>query len=167
MDKPIKGSALFFRALNQDEFYISNSLTNYIFNIRNGQIKNFTGIIPLKSTIYEPFLLFVQNLPSYFIDADTINDYVKIYDIKNNFYKEYTALKINDEHKRKFCKFGDANDNRFVIGVEDNNHNFHVRLITVNGTEILKSQNINIKNSDDFYIYTTISGETKKKYTSF
>ena len=154
MDKPIKGSALFFRALNQNEFYISNSLTNYIFNIRNGEIKNFTGIIPLESTIYEPFLLYVKNLPSYFIDADTINDYVKIYDIQNNFYKEYTALKINDVHKRKFCKFGDTNDDRFVIGVEDNNHNFHVRLITVNGTEIFKSQNINIKNSDDFDIYT-------------
>ena len=57
MDKPIKGSTLFFRALNQNEFYVSNSLTNYIFNIRTGKKYNFTGIIPLKSNIYEPFLL--------------------------------------------------------------------------------------------------------------
>ena len=47
MDKPIKGSALFFRALNSNEFYISNSVTNYIFNIRNGEKRNFTGVIPL------------------------------------------------------------------------------------------------------------------------
>ena len=164
MDKPIKGSALFFRALNQNEFYISNSLTNYIFNIRSGNIRNFTGIIPLESTIDEPFLLYVNNNPSYFIDADSINNYVKIYNIPDNFYKEYTALKINDDHKRKFCKFGENKDNKFVIGVEDNKHNFHVRLVDSNGTEIFKSQNLNIKDSTDFYIYTTLTIDKKKNY---
>jgi hypothetical protein len=162
MDKPIKGSALFFRGLNQNEFYISNSITNYIFNIRNGQKKNFTGIIPLESTIYEPFLLFVKNQPSYFIDVNSINDYVKIYDIKNNIYKEYTALKIKDEHKRKFCKFEETNDDKFVIGVEDSNNNFQIRLVTSNGTEVFRSQTINIKNSDDFYIFTNVSRDKKK-----
>ena len=164
MDKPIKGSALFFRALNQNQFYISNSLTNYIFNIRDGQITNFTGIIPLNSTIYEPFLLYVNNLPSYFIDVNSINDYIKIYDIQKNIYKEYTGIKINDQLKRKFCKFGGKADKLFVVGVEDNKHNFHVRLIDSNGTEIFKSQNINIKNSNDFYIYTTLSTDKKKNY---
>ena len=164
MDKPIKGSALFFRGLNQNEFYISNSITNYIFNIRDGQKKNFTGIIPLESTIYEPFLLFVKNQPSYFIDVNSINDYVKIYDIKNNIYKEYTALKIKDEHKRKFCKFEETNDDKFVIGVEDSNNNFQIRLVTSNGTEVFRSQTINIKNSDDFYIFTNVSRDKKNYY---
>ena len=100
--------------------------------------------------------------PSYFIDADSINDYIKIYDIKNNIYKEYTALKINDGFKRKFCKFGEIKDDKFVVGVEDNKHNFHVRLITANGTEIFKSQNINIKTSNDFHIYTTQTTDKKK-----
>jgi hypothetical protein len=162
MDKPIKGSALFFRRLNINEFYISNSVTNYIFNIRTGEKRNFTGIIPLESTIYEPFLLYVGGRPSYFIDADSINDYIKIYDINNNIYKEYTALKINDGFKRKFCKFGENKDNKFVVGVEDNKHNFHVRLITANGTEIFKSQNIDIKTSNDFHIYTTLTTDKKK-----
>ena len=91
MDKPIKGSALFFRAYYSkiffDGFYlitgdylnqfymISNSITNYIFNIKNGQIFNFTGIIPLESTIYEPFVL----SPFYIIDAHSSNNFVQIY----------------------------------------------------------------------------------------
>ena len=163
MDNPIKGSALFFRALNQDEFYISNSITNYIFNIRNGQKRNFTGFIPLESTIYEPFVLFVNNQPSYFVDAHSINDFVKIYNIPNNIYKEYTAFKIKDEYKRKFCQFEDPSDSRFVLGVEDTEHNFQIRLVTANGTEFFRSQIINIKNSDDFYIFTTITKDKKKK----
>ena len=135
MDKPIKGSALFFRALNQNEFYISNSITNYIFNIRNGNIRNFTGIIPLNSTIDEPFLLFVNKKPSFLIDAHSINDYVKIYDLNKNIYKEYTALKIQNTFKRKFCKFNIENEDKFVIGVQDNNNKFQIILITANGTE--------------------------------
>ena len=115
MDKPIKGSALFFRALNSDEFYISNSLTNYIFNIRNGQKRNFTGIIPLNSTIDEPFLLFVNKIPSFLIDAHSNNNYVKILDLNENIYKEYTALKIQDKFKRKFCKFNIEYEDKFVI----------------------------------------------------
>ena len=156
MDKPIKGSTLFFRALNQNEFYVSNSLTNYIFNIRTGKKYNFTGIIPLNSNIYEPFLLYVNYNPSFFIDSHTINDYVKIYNINNNEYKEYTALKIKDEFKRKYCKFEIANENKFVIGVQDSDDNFQIRLITANGTEIFRSQMINIRDSDDFYIFTNI-----------
>lgn len=161
MDKPIKGSALFLRALNQNEFYISNSLTNYIFNIRTGQKRNFTGIIPLNSTIDEPFLLFVNKIPSFFIDAHTINDYVKIYDIRKNIYKEYTALKMKDEFKRKFCKFNIENEDKFVIGVEDTSHKFQIRLITTNGTEIFRSQLLDIKSSNDFHIFTWIYKDKK------
>ena len=156
MDKPIKGSALFFRALNQNEFYISNSLTNYIFNIRTGKKRNATGIIPLNSNIYEPFVLYVNSIPSFFIDAHTVNDYIKIYNIQNNAYKEYTAMKIKDEFKRKYCKFEIKNEDKFVIGVQDTNDNFQIGLITANGTEIFRSQIINIKNSNDFYIFTNI-----------
>ena len=86
---------------------------------------------------------------------------MKIYDIKNNIYKEYTALKIKDEHKRKFCKFEETNDDKFVIGVEDSNNNFQIRLVTSNGTEVFRSQTINIKNSDDFYIFTNVSKDKK------
>ena len=161
MDKPIKGSALFFRALNSDEFYISNSLTNYIFNIRNGQKRNFTGIIPLNSTIDEPFLLFVNKKPSFLIDAHSINDYVKIYDLNKNIYKEYTALKIQDGFKRKFCKFNIENEDKFVIGVQDNNDKFQIILINANGTEIFKSQMLDIKNSNDFFIFTNIYKDKK------
>jgi hypothetical protein len=89
---------------------------------------------------------------------------VKIYDIKNNIYKEYTALKIKDEHKRKFCKFEETNDDKFVIGVEDSNNNFQIRLVTSNGTEVFRSQTINIKNSDDFYIFTNVSRDKKNYY---
>ena len=164
MEKPIKKSALFFRALNENEYYISNSASNIIFNIRNGIKKNFTGIIPQDSTIYEPFLLFVNNKPSFFIDAHHANDYIKIYDISNNLYKEYTALKIKDEYKRKFCKFEIQNDDRFVVGVQDENDNFFIRLINAYGTEIFRSQNISIKDSDDFYIFTSISKDNKAIY---
>lgn len=74
MEKPIKKSSLFFRALNEDEYYISNSASNFIFNIRNGSKRDFTGIIPQNSNIYEPFLLFVNKKPSFLIDAHQIND---------------------------------------------------------------------------------------------
>ena len=164
MEKPIKKSALFFRALNANEYYISNSASNIIFNIRNGIKKNFTGIIPQDSTIYEPYLLFVNNKPSFFIDAHHANDYIKIYDISNNLYKEYTALKIKDGYKRKFCKFEIQNDDRFVVGVQDENDNFFIRLINAYGTEIFRSQNISIKDSDDFYIFTSISKDNKAIY---
>ena len=164
MEKPIKKSALFFRALNENEYYISNSESNIIFNIRNGNKRNFTGIIPQDSTIYEPYLLFVNQKPSFFIDAYHINDFIKIYDISNNVYKEYTALKIKDGYKRKFCKFGLDNDDRFVVGVQDENDNFFIRLVNANGTEIFRSQNINIKDSDDFYISTSISKDNKAIY---
>jgi hypothetical protein len=164
MEKPIKKSALFFRALNENEYYISNSASNIIFNIRNGIKRNFTGIIPQDSTIYEPFLLFVNNKPSFLIDAHHANDFIKIYDISNNLYKEYTALKIKDEYKRKFCKFEIQNDDRFVVGVQDENDNFFIRLINAYGTEIFRSQNISIKDSDDFYIFTSISKDNKAIY---
>ena len=161
MKKPLKGSALFFRGLNNDEYYISNSETNIIFNIRNGSIKNFTGIIPLESTINEPFVLFVNYVPSFFVDAHTIDNFIKIYDIKNNKYRAYTGLKIEDEYKRKFCKFNIANDNKFVVGVQDSNDHFQIRLITANGTEVFQSQILNIKGSDDFFIFTNIYQNSK------
>ena len=161
MDKPIKGSALFFRALNSDEFYISNSLTNYIFNIRNGQKRNFTGIIPLNSTIDEPFLLFVNKIPSFLIDAHSNNNYVKILDLNENIYKEYTALKIQDKFKRKFCKFNIEYEDKFVIGVQDNKDKFQIILINANGNEIFRSQELDIKGSDDFYIFTNMYKDKK------
>ena len=37
MDKPSEGkSGLFFRTKDQNQFYFSNSISNYLFNIRNG-----------------------------------------------------------------------------------------------------------------------------------
>ena len=128
---------------------------------RNGSIKNFTGIIPLESTINEPFVLFVNYVPSFFVDAHTIDNFIKIYDIKNNKYRAYTGLKIEDEYKRKFCKFNIANDNKFVVGVQDSNDHFQIRLITANGTEVFQSQILNIKGSDDFFIFTNIYQNSK------
>ena len=162
MEKPAEGnSGLFFRRIDQDNFYISNSETNYKFNIRNGNKEYFGGIIPSSSTIYEPFVLNVNNKPSYIVDAFSKNNFIKVYDIVNNKYKEYTAFKIDETHKRKFIKYDVANDNRFVVGIRDKNDNFHVRLINSNGTEIFQSQMINIKGSDDFHLITQISGNYK------
>ena len=161
MMKPIKGSSLFFRRYDQNNFYISNSLTNYIFNIRSGKKGQFTGIIPLGSNIYEPFILSVNNTPSFMIDGNTINDYIKIYNFKENIYKEYTGYKIKDSYKRKYCKFEIASDDRFVVGIQDSNNNFEIRLINSNGTEIFRSQSLNIDGSDDFYIYTNINKDNK------
>ena len=61
MEKPSKVGGLFFRRKNENEFYISNSKTNYLLNIRNGNFKNFTASIPLNSTIYETFYLDFNN----------------------------------------------------------------------------------------------------------
>ena len=162
MEKPAEGnSGLFFRRIDQDNFYISNSETNYKFNIRNGNKEYFGGIIPSSSTIYEPYILFVNNKPSYIIDSFSKNNFIKIYDIIYNKYKEHTALKINEGYKRKFIKYEIANDNKFVVGIQDKNNNFQVRVINSNGTEIFQSQFINIENSDDFYLYTMFYGSYK------
>ena len=109
-------------------------------------------------------MLFVNQKPSFLIDAHHIYDFIKIYNISNNTYKEYTALKIKDGYKRKFCKFEILNDDRFVVGVQDENDNFFIRLVNANGTEIFRSQNIDIKGSDDFYIFTSISKDNKAIY---
>ena len=77
----------------------------------------------------------------------------------NDNYKEYTRLEINDEDKRKFFKVHIRNE--FVIAIRDKNNNFHMRVITANGTEIFRSQEINIKDSNDFYIWTGISGNNR------
>ena len=148
MDKPIKGGSLFFRAYHQDNYMISNSITNYIFNIRNGEKYNFPWIIPLESTIYEPFVFF----PFFIVDAHSSNNFVKIYDMRYNIYKEYTALKIKSEDKRKFCHLRFSYS--FAIGVQDSENNFQIRLVSINGTEIFRSQILNITNSDDFYIFS-------------
>jgi hypothetical protein len=162
MEKPIGGkSGLFFRRFDQNNFYISNSETNYLFNIRDGNKTPFGGIIPSSSTIYEPLVLNVNNKPSYIVDAFSKNNFIKVYDIVNNKYKEYTAFKIDETHKRKFIKYEVANDNKFVVGIQDKNDNFHVRLINSNGTEIFQSQMVNIKGSDDFQLITQFSGNYK------
>ena len=150
-----------FRRLDANNFYISNSETNYKYNIRNGVKENFVGIIPSSSTIYEPFILFVNNKPSYIIDSYSKNNFIKIYDIEKKIYKEYTGLKINEGHKRKISKYEVSKDNKFVIGIQDENDNFHVRMINANGTEIFVSQEVDIKNSDDFYFYTCEEGNDK------
>jgi hypothetical protein len=135
MEKPIGGkSGLFFRRFDQNNFYISNSETNYLFNIRDGNKTPFGGIIQSSSTIYEPLVLNVNNKPSYIVDAFSKNNFIKVYDIVNNKYKVYTAFKIDETHKRKFIKYDVAKEDRFVVGIQDKNDNFHVRLINSNGT---------------------------------
>ena len=83
---------------------------------------------------------------------------MKIYNIASKNYKEYKGLKLNEITKPKFCKFQDdsTNDSRFVIGFQDRNNFFQIRLITVNGTEVFKSQNIDINDSDDFSIFNKL-----------
>ena len=163
MEKSIEGNGLFLEKFDDNNVYISNSFTNYTFNIRNGTKTHFDGIIPLSSSIYEPFIIRVKNIPSYFVDAFSNNDYLKIYNISSKKYKEYTGLKLNEITKRKFCKFQDdsTTDSRFVIGYQDRNNFFQVRLITANGTEVFKSQNIDINDSDDFSIFTQLYGSYK------
>ena len=157
VDKSQEGSGLLLRRFDQDNFLISNSITTYLFNIRNGEKKDFEGIIPLDSSIYEPFVLFVDNKASYVIDAYSNNEFIKIYDIVNNKYRTYTGLKINGNHKRKFCKFEIANYDKFIVAFEDINTNLlQVRVITSNGTESFRSQKIDTKGSDDFYVYSQI-----------
>jgi hypothetical protein len=159
MEKPIGGkSGLFFRRFDQDNFYISNSETNYLFNIRNGNKTPFGGVIPSSATIYEPLVLYTNNKPSYIVDAFSKNHFIKIYDIVNNKYKEYTALKIDETHKRKFIQY---DDNKIVVGIQDKNNNFQVRLINSNGTKIFQSQKINIEGSDDFQLNTMFYGSYK------
>ena len=161
MEKPPEGkSGLFFRRKDTNLFYISNSVTNYIVNIRNGAKVQFDGIIPSSSTIDEPFIFFVNNKPFYIIDAYSKNKYIKIYDMINDNYKEYTRLEINHEDKRKFCKVNNS-DNEFAIGVKDKNNNFHMRVLNVNGTEIFRSQEIKLKGSNDFFIWANISGNNR------
>ena len=41
----------------------------------------------------------------------------------------------------------------FIVGIEDSDVNFQIRLVSINGTEIFRSQIVNIQNSDDFYLY--------------
>ena len=69
----------------------------------------------------------------------------------NDNYKEYTRLEINDEDKRKFFKVHIGNE--FGIAIRDKNNNFHMRVITAKA-----EKEINIKDSNDFYIWTDISG---------
>ena len=156
---PEGNGGLFFRRIDQNQFYISNSVTNYIFNIRNGTKDNFRGIIPASSNLYEPLILFEKDKPSFIVDAFSKNKFIKIYDLKNDNFKEYARLEINDEDKRKFFKVDIGNE--FGIGIKDKNNNFHMRVITANGTEIFRSQEININNSNDFYIYSLISGNNR------
>lgn len=118
MEKPLEGkSGLFFRRKDQNHFYISNSVTNYLFNIRDGTKEIFGGIIPSSSTTNEPFHLLVNDEESYFIDAFSKNKFIKIYDLKNDIYKEYTGLEINEEYERKF--FQVPYGNQFGIAILD------------------------------------------------
>ena len=91
MERSIEGNGLFLEKFDDNNVYISNSFSNYIFNIRNGTKTHFDGIIPLSSSIYEPFIIRVKNIPSYFVDAFSNNDYLKIYNISSKKYKEYTG----------------------------------------------------------------------------
>ena len=63
---------------------------------------------------------------SYIIDAYSNNEFIKIYDIFNNKYRTYTGLKINRNHKRKFCKFEIANYDKFIVAFEDINNNSYL-----------------------------------------
>ena len=95
-------------------------------------------IVPLNSTIFEPFCIKAKN-SFYFVDTHSNNDFVKIFNFQNKIYKEYTGLKIKDEYKRKFFHFLDESDINFMVGVEDNDGNLEVRLVSINGKEIVKS----------------------------
>ena len=162
MDKSQEGNGLLFRRFDQNKFLISNSMTSYLFNIRNGEKNDFRGVMPLNSSIYEPFVLFVNNEPAYIIDAYSNNEFIKIYDIKNNKYRSYTGLKMNKNHKRKFCKLEIANENKFIVANEDINDNLlEIRVVTSNGTEVFRSQKVDTAGSDDFYVYTQIYGSYK------
>lgn len=163
MEKSIEGSGLFLEKLDDNNYYVSNSVTNYIINIRNGNKSYFNGIIPLSSSIFEPFVIRVKNIPAFFVDGFSNNDFLKIYNISSNKYKEYTGLKLSEITKRKFCKFGDDSSTYegFVIGVQDKNNYFYIRYISSNGTEIFRSQTIDISGSDDFSIFTQLYGSYK------
>ena len=100
--KPLNGSGLFFRRKNQNEFIISNSKTSFMINIRTGEKKNFSAIIPLNSTIYEPFLGYWDNENwAYIVDTQTKDYFIKIYYLKDNVYHKYHAVNINKQYKRK------------------------------------------------------------------
>lgn len=163
MEKSVEGNGLFLEKLDDNNYYVSNSVSNFIFNIRNGEKTPFNAIIPLSSSVFEPFIIRVNNIPSYFVDGFSDSGYLKIFNISSNKYKEFTGLNLNEVSRRKFCKFGDDSSiySSFVIGVEDKNNFFHVRLITANGTEVFVSQTLDISGSDDFSIITQISGYYK------
>ena len=161
--------ALFFRRKNQNEFIISNSKTSFIINIRTGEKKNFPAIIPLNSTIYEPFLGYWDDENwAYLVDAQTKGDFIKIYYLKDNVYHKYHAVNINKQNKRKYERYTHNwyknQNNRFIIGIQDNDNNFELRDIDTLGNEIFKSQKINIANSTDFIIYTTCYPQTTQIY---
>ena len=96
----------------------------------------------------------------YLVDAQTKSNFIKLYDIYNNEYYEYNEVKINKECKRKYDKWENNNYLLFVVGIQDNDNNFEVRINEISGTEQFKSQKINITNSDDFIIYTDYVGNT-------
>ena len=94
------------------------------------------------------------------VDAQTKSNFIKLYDIYNNEYYEYNEVKINKEYKRKYDKWENNNYLLFVVGIQDNDNNFEVRINAISGTEQFKSQKINITNSDDFIIYTDFVGNS-------
>ena len=72
MEKSIEGNGLFLEKFDDNNVYISNSFTNYIFNIRNGTKTHFDGITPkkniisLKRYIFQYFI-FIKNIFSFMI----------------------------------------------------------------------------------------------------
>ena len=158
-EKSSQGNGLYFDRKNQDEFYISNSITGYVLNIRTGKKIDFPAIIPLNSTIFEPFIADMDfytgsNNRAYLIDAQTKNNCIKIYHIKDNEYFEYNNINIKKEYKRKFELYTHTSYNRFIVGIQNNENIFEVIGITSNGVEIFKSQKIDISNSTDFIVHT-------------
>ena len=163
MDKPSHKSALFFRRKNQNEFIISNSKTSILYNIRTGEKEEFPAIIPSNCTIYEPYFGYYQNEDNAFlVDAQTKDNFIKIYLLKNNEYHEYKNININKIYKRKYETYNNrVYYDRFVVGIQDNDNNFQLILIDFHGNEIFKSQKINVGNCNDFILHSYTSSEKR------
>ena len=95
-------------------------------------------------------------------------DFIKIYYLKDNVYHKCQAININKQNKRKYERYTHSwyqnKSNRFIVGIQDNDNNFELKVIDTFGNEIFKSQKINIANSTDFIIYTTFSPQMTQIY---
>ena len=124
LEKPLHGSCLFFRKKNQNEFIISNSKTSYLINIRTGKKEIFPAVIPFNSTIYEPYLGYWHDENNaLLVDSQTKENFIKIYDLKNNEYHEYKDINSNNLYKIKYEYYNNDYFRRFIVAFQDNDDN--------------------------------------------